>query len=236
MLGQVPRYGETVNLDRESRVEFSVRSRHLQDTSGLRARSHEWLHRTTVLNRRTQRLVVALDQIIPGGSSVLDVGCGNGEIGAAIGGNAKRSVLGIETRPRSSCKIPSVVYDGFDLPVKTKSVDWVMFVDVLHHVVDPAHVLADACRVARDGLIIKDHYGDTGWARGVLRVMDWFGNRHLNVDLQANYLSREQWATLWEGNQLHVDALSESLDLYPGFAKPLFENGLHFVARLATGH
>jgi hypothetical protein len=31
---------------------------------------------------------------------------------------------------------------------------------------------------------------------------------------------------------LVTDQVSESLDLYPAAAKPLFENGLHFVARL----
>ena len=143
--------------------------------------------------------------------------------------------MGAETRARVSCQIPLFVYDGDGLPNQTESVDWVLFVDVLHHAVDPAVVLAEASRVARRGLVIKDHFGDSVWARRVLRAMDWFGNRHLGVDLRANYLSRSQWYSLWELNGLKIDRMDELLDLYPAPLKPLFENGLHFAARLSFG-
>ncbi len=186
-----------------------------------------------MLDRRTERLVTALDRLVPVGDSVLDVGCGNGAIGAALTARS-RSVTGMETRARPSCEIPLAVFNGASLPVATDSVDWVMFVDVLHHAEDVGRLVADACRVARRGLIIKDHYGDSAWSRRVLAFMDWVGNRHLDVDLQDNYLSRDEWASLWSQHGLEVAEITESIDLYPKIVKPLFEHGKHFAARLSA--
>ena len=143
-----------------------------------------------------------------------------------------RQIVGAETRQRPSCLVPLLVFDGLALPVETDAVDWVMFVDVLHHATDAQRVLADACRVARQGLVIKDHYAESTWARWVLTLMDWVGNRHLDVDLQGKYLSRQAWANAWTENDLRITELRESLGLYPGMVKPLFENGLHFMAKL----
>lgn len=169
--------------------------------------------------------------LFPKAASILDVGCGNGEIAFSVAA-AGRRVVGAETRSRAYCRIPYFVFDGFELPCEADAVDWVVFVDVLHHAEDPAGVLRDAVRVARQGLIIKDHYGDTPWSRKILSLMDWVGNRHLSVDLQANYLSRLEWQALWRANGLVEDSIDENLGLYPALARPLFENRLHFLARL----
>ena len=209
-----------------------MRSEHLKSDAGARKRVHEWVHRKTVFDRRSERLIAALDQMIPEGATVLDVGCGNGEIGRALADRANRQIVGAETRQRPSCQVPLFVFDGLALPVETDAVDWVMFVDVLHHATDAQRVLADACRVARQGLVIKDHYAESTWARWVLTLMDWVGNRHVDVDLQGKYLSRQAWANAWTENDLRITELRESLGLYPRVVKPLFENGLHFMAKL----
>jgi hypothetical protein len=62
--------------------------------------------------------------------------------------------------------------------------------------------------------------------------MDWVGNRQFGVGRDGAYLSRSQWQDVFDAAGLTVDDVSESLDLYPTPAKPLFEKGLHFVARL----
>ena len=196
-----------------------MRSEHLKSNAGARERVHEWVHRKTVFDRRSERLIAALDQMIPDGATVLDVGCGNGEIGRALADRANRQIVGAETRQRPSCLVPLLVFDGLALPVETDAVDWVMFVDVLHHATDAQRVLADACRVARQGLVIKDHYAESTWARWVLTLMDWVGNRHLDVDLQGKYLSRQAWANAWTENDLRITELRESLGLYHGQAR-----------------
>jgi hypothetical protein len=80
---------------------------------------------------------------------------------------------------------------------------------------------------------MKDHRTARPLAHLTLRFMDWVGNKPHGVALPYNYWSEAQWRQAWSELQLQVEAFETRLDLYPGPAKLLFENGLHFVARLA---
>jgi hypothetical protein len=63
--------------------------------------------------------------------------------------------------------------------------------------------------------------------------MDWVGNRAWSVRLTYRYLSRGEWKTLFRSLSLETEELRESgIGLYPFPFKPLFENGLHFIAKL----
>jgi SAM-dependent methyltransferase len=197
----------------------------------IAAAIHEWAHRNFVFNRRRDRLVAALDAMLPAECSVLDIGCGNGEVGAQIA-TKQREVYGVETLRRDSCAIPSRVYDGSTLPFADRAFDWAVIVDVLHHVADPDRVIGEARRVTRRGVIVKDHYAETAFQRLRLAAMDWVGNRQFGVGRDGHYLSRSEWERLWARQGLALTRLDETLDLYPAPVKPLFEHGLHFVARL----
>lgn len=192
---------------------------------------HERAHRTFVFNRRRDRLVDVIDTYLPVGVSVLDIGCGNGEVGQQLA-MAGREVAGVETQQREQCAIPLAIYDGEQLPFATNSFDWAVIVDVLHHASDPDQVISEARRVARAGLVVKDHYAETAGQRFRLGVMDWVGNRHFGVGRDGHYLSRDEWASLWNDQGMAVREVDEAIDLYPGLVKPLFEKGLHFVARI----
>ena len=61
------------------------------------------------------------------------------------------------------------------LPCADAGADVVLFVDVLHHTSDPLPLLAEARRVARQAIVIKDHLCDGWLADPTLRLMDWFG-------------------------------------------------------------
>lgn len=192
---------------------------------------HRRVHRALVFDRRRDRLVQALLRQLAPNSDVVDIGCGSGEIGSDLTAAGHR-VVGVETLLRDDCAIDVEPFDGRTLPFADDSFDWAVIVDVLHHATDPTRVVAEAKRVARHGVVIKDHYAENGWQRGVLGVMDWVGNRQFGVGRDGAYLSRADWAALWADVGLDPVDLDESLDLYPAVVKPLFERGLHFVARL----
>jgi SAM-dependent methyltransferase len=192
---------------------------------------HERVHRVVVFNRRRDRLVDAIDAYVPSSASVLDIGCGNGEVGRRLT-TVDREVYGLETQERAQCSIPLTVYDGSRLPFADDSFEWAIVIDVLHHSADPDRVIAEARRVARAGVVVKDHYAETAGQRFRLGVMDWVGNRQFGVGRDGHYLTRAEWARLWERQELAVTALNEAIDLYPAAVKLFFENGLHFVARL----
>ena len=192
---------------------------------------HRRVHGALVFDRRRDRLVQALLRQLPPNSQVLDIGCGSGEIGSDLIAAGHR-VVGAETLLRDDCAIDVVSFDGRTLPFDDDAFEWAVIVDVLHHAADPTRVVAEAKRVTQRGVVIKDHYAENGWQRGVLGVMDWVGNRQFGVGRDGAYLSRADWSALWADVGLDPADLDESLDLYPAVVKPLFERDLHFVARL----
>jgi ubiquinone/menaquinone biosynthesis C-methylase UbiE len=131
-------------------------------------------------------------------------------------------------RPRTL--IPVTQFDGDRVPFESRSFDYVTIVDVLHHTNDPAAVLREACRVARKGVVIKDHLLSGIGAGATLRLMDWVGNRGHDVVLPFNYLTGAQWDDAIRRANLRVVKWEDSLGLYPLIARPIFERHLHFLA------
>ena len=55
--------------------------------------------------------------------------------------------------------MPVTAFDGRVIPMAARSVDVVTMFDVLHHADDPPALLAEAARVARTCVVLKDHVG-----------------------------------------------------------------------------
>ncbi|NGP17113.1 class I SAM-dependent methyltransferase [Devosia aurantiaca] len=191
-------------------------------------------HDTVVFRRRVTVLSSQLARVLPESGTVLDVGCGNGEIAQAIMAIKPGLRLeGIDVFLRPQVAIPAQCYDGVTFPYADQSVDWVTIVDVLHHTDDPALVLREAARVARAGIVIKDHLREGLAARETLRLMDWVGNRGHGVRLPYNYLARAEWTKIFEDVGLRTSSWQEELGLYPFPASAIFERKLHFIATLS---
>lgn len=191
------------------------------------------VHDSVVFGRRVKVLSQALAAAIPTGGSVLDLGCGDGQV--AVGLMALRpdlAVQGVDVLLRPVTHIPVTLYDGATLPFADDSFDYVTIVDVLHHTDDPAAVLAEASRVARQGVVIKDHLREGLLAGPTLRLMDWVGNRGHDVRLPYNYLDSGEWAAAFERAGLVRASWADALGLYGAPLNWLFERKLHFVALL----
>lgn len=205
-----------------------------QAETSIADRVHRSVHGRLVFDRRRDRLATALLSEIPVESSeLLDIGCGSGEIGADLTASGHH-VVGVEVLARDTCAIPFARFDGRRLPFADDAFDGAVIVDVLHHTADPRAVLAEAARVTRRWVILKDHLAETGLDRLTLGVMDWVGNRQFGVGRDGAYLSREEWDAAFESVGLRAERMTTSLDLYPTPVKPLFERRLHFVARLVA--
>ena len=190
-----------------------------------------WLHDSLVFTRRRDVIAERMACLIPPCAMVLDVGCGSGEVAAAI---QKRrpdlTVAGTDVVVRPKTAIPVTHFDGQNLPFADRSVDLCMFVDVLHHAEDPRQLLEEASRVSRGGLLIKDHVLDGVLARATLSVMDWVGNARFGVALPYNYLTEPEWTRLRESLQLSETARIEKLGLYGPIAGLVFDRNLHFIS------
>jgi SAM-dependent methyltransferase len=188
-----------------------------------------------VFKGRVARLADHIAALIPSGGTVLDVGCGDGSVSMLV--RADRPDLGFEgvdIMERPHCQIPMRVYDGITLPFGDDSFDFVTIVDVLHHTNDPAVVLKEAVRVAKVGVVVKDHNVIGPIARPTLRFMDWVGNWGHDVVLPYNYLTPLQWDTLRSQAGVVVADERTKLRLYPPLASALFDRSLHFVALLTA--
>lgn len=192
------------------------------------------LHRRYVYGRRVTVLADMVAQLLPPAATVLDVGCGDGRIDSLVlRARPDVTIEGLDVLLRPNALVPVRLYDGTRLPYADRGVDAVTFVDVLHHTDDPASLLADAARVARHAVIVKDHLAEGVGARLTLQFMDRVGNQAHGVRLPYNYWRREQWTAAIAGAGLCVHSWTTRVPLYPWWASWLFGRSLHFVAALS---
>jgi len=191
------------------------------------------VHRSVVFDRRARVLAESLAAKLPPHASLLDIGCGDGTISSQIlAAMPTLTVQGLETAERPACRIPCRSFDGAHIPFPSDSFDFCMFVDVLHHTNCISDVVAEAARVSRRFLLIKDHLAERAFDFRILQFMDWVGNRPHGVVLPYNYQSKAQWMAIFEASGLRVVSWECDLGLYPRPFNKVFGRGLHFLAVL----
>lgn len=191
------------------------------------------IHGRHIFQRRVRVLSKHLAEVMPANASVLDVGCGDGLIAKSVlTHRPDLQLAGIDVFIRPHTHIPITQFDGHTLPQADRSVDCVMFVDVLHHTPDPRRLLQEAARVARKAVILKEHASDGLLAGPTLRLMDWVGNARHGVVLPYNYWSKAKWLDTFKDLNLRVGEWRDHLGLYPLPLNWAFERRLHFITRL----
>lgn len=161
------------------------------------------------------------------------MGCGDGLIDRLIlDRRPDLTISAIDVTRRPEAHVPVGEYDGRNIPYDDGDMDMVMFVDVLHHVADPTALLREARRVARQGIVLKDHNRDGVAAALTLRLMDWIGNAPHGVASPGTYWPRARWRRVFRDLGLEPVYERTDLGLYPRPMRWIFERSLHFVARL----
>jgi SAM-dependent methyltransferase len=140
---------------------------------GLRRRFRRERRRRKV--GRAYDMALEIARVIPRGSEVLDVGCGNGFIAHHLSAMLGSSVVGIDLGSSAEAAIDYRRYDGQRFPMPNDSFDAISLCYVLHHAQDVRLVLNEMRRVLRDGglALIYEDIPQTWWDRGVC----WFHNR-----------------------------------------------------------
>ena len=195
---------------------------------------HRKAHRKAVFGRRIEVLARNIAGFLPKDAHILDIGCGSGTLAKAIMVlRPDVNIEGIDVLVRPGTDIEVTHFDGATIPWPDGHFDLALFVDVLHHTEAPAQLMAEAKRVSRSGIVIKDHFRNGAFANTTLAFMDWVGNAQHGVVLPYNYLSEAEWSRVWSDLSLHVVGIVDRLGLYPRPFSWLFDRRLHFVVRLA---
>jgi len=193
----------------------------------------ETVHESFAKSRRVRVLSGHYADLLPAGSTILDVGTGDGEIARLVmNERTDLAIEGVEYLVRPDCAIPVTAFNGRELPFADNAWDFVSMVDVLHHTEDPNILLREAGRVARRGILIKDHLVQGFGARATLRFMDGVGNRRFGVALPYVYWTPQQWRAAVEDMEMVIGEWREDLGIYPWPASLLFGRGLHVFMRL----
>ena len=128
---------------------------------------------------RSYDMALELARVLPQGSRVLDVGCGNGFIAHHLSALLGARVSGIDVRKSVDAPIDYAAFDGVHFPAKDGSFDAVLLCYVLHHAQDQSAFLCEVRRVLRGGglVIIYEDIPEAAWDAAACRAHDraWRG-------------------------------------------------------------
>ncbi|PSQ80938.1 MAG: hypothetical protein BRD40_03800 [Bacteroidetes bacterium QS_1_65_9] len=148
-----------------------------------RARLLDLLLQWTLSHRADQkarRVAALLPQAMRSQKSapcVLDLGAGEGFVGAALRQQVGADVTLADVGDFNRTDLPHRVYDGRALPFADDAFEVVVLYFVLHHADAPDAVLREALRVAEERIVIAESVYERDAQRRVLRFLDRQANR-----------------------------------------------------------
>ena len=116
---------------------------------------NDYIHRWSSM--RGQARVDLLDRIPAGATSLLEFGCGEAPLGAAIKERQKCRVVGIELDPRAAAVARKRIDDVYQGDVREivslihERFDWIVGGDIVEHLDEPWSFLADLRRISKPG-------------------------------------------------------------------------------------
>jgi len=145
-----------------------------------------------------------LQVVVPGRG--LDIGTGDGIIPGLIMKKNKNVVIdGVDIENTEIKKRENIfLYDGKTLPFKDNEYDFVLLIDVLHHVKNPSELLKEVKRVSKKIIIVKDHLCENFFDYYRLKLMDWGGNSYRGIESYYQYFSSNEWNKLFEQQKLNL--------------------------------
>jgi ubiquinone/menaquinone biosynthesis C-methylase UbiE len=182
---------------------------------------------------RVSRVADAIVHHIEQADSLLDIGCGTGEIARMVADRVGASeVMGVDVKVRQGVAIPVIHYGGIELPFPDQHFDFALLSDVLHHCTQPEQVLLEALRVVRKGLVIKDHICFGTLSKQLLLLMDLAGNWGSKVDVAGTYWTLPEWVAMITRCEASFSKLTWPLKIHDFPFRMITRSELQFVATI----
>jgi ubiquinone/menaquinone biosynthesis C-methylase UbiE len=173
-------------------------------------------------------MALEIARVIPRGSDVLDVGCGNGYIAHHLSAILRAKVIGMDVMSGTEAPIDYRQYYRASFPFSDDSLDAVLLCYVLHHAQDAGVVLTEIRRVLRNGglAVIYEDIPHSPWDKGVC----WIHNRQWRARTgRCTFRRPREWRALF--NSLGFEIVSErQLSHWRNFAHPVARD--RFVLKL----
>jgi ABC-type nitrate/sulfonate/bicarbonate transport system ATPase subunit/ubiquinone/menaquinone biosynthesis C-methylase UbiE len=180
-------------------------------------------HLQSALRRRSQTIAEQVRPFLVG-SSLADIGCGDGLVAWHVKAQVESIVLtDVHSYLDERIKFPFYAYsEGEALPL-TQPVDTSLLLTVLHHSEDPIKLLMETKRVTRHrAIVIESVFGvssDTDTPKSVLRTLDierqlkyqtfldWLYNRvfHDGVPVPFNFNTPKAWQQIFTDTGWEVE-------------------------------
>lgn len=168
---------------------------------------------------RAYDMALEIARVIPRGSEVLDVGCGNGFVAHHLSAMLGTGVIGVDVMDATQAPIDYRRYDGVRIPLIENSVDAVLLCYVLHHAQDVRGMLSEMRRVLRpNGLaVIYEDIPETLWDRFIC----WTHNlKWRNRSGACAFRLTSQWQSLF--SSMGLEAVTERpLSRYRNLTHPV---------------
>jgi ubiquinone/menaquinone biosynthesis C-methylase UbiE len=179
---------------------------------------------------RAYDMALEIARVIPRGSDVLDVGCGNGFTAHHLSAMLGTRVVGIDVMKTTESPIDYRHFDRTSFPVADQLFDAVLLCYVLHHAQDAPVVLNEMRRILRDnGLaVIYEDIPRTWWDKGIcfLHNQQWRGRTG-----PCTFRRSDEWRALF--NSFGFEVVSERrLSRWRNLAHPVARR--FFVLKLAN--
>jgi ubiquinone/menaquinone biosynthesis C-methylase UbiE len=145
---------------------------------------------------RAYDMALEIARVIPRGSEVLDVGCGNGFIAHHLSAMLGAGVIGIDMMEATQAPIDYRRYDGARIPLAENSVDAVLLCYVLHHAQDVSSLLMEIKRVLRPNgvAVIYEDIPETFWDRFICWTHDLKWRKRTG---KCTFRNSDQWRALF---------------------------------------
>lgn len=171
---------------------------------------------------RAYDMALEIARVIPYGSEVLDVGCGNGFIAHHLSALLGASVFGIDLTDKPNVSIDYRRYDGAQFPMEDDSFDAVLLCYVLHHAQDVSVVFNEIRRVLGNGglAVIYEDIPRRWWDKGVC----WLHNRQWRGRTgPCTFRSDSEWRVLFNLVGFEI-VKSRSLSRWRNLTHPVSRN------------